>query len=216
MWMWLRGSANAAVLRGAKPREASRHRGLDFYRVHRFELEVAEQGVRGDAGADADDRHAPRVGLDRERQRRRQRHRGFVRERRPVQVDAAVGLAVGADRAAVGEIDEAHARPCGRPGSRASFASCGVKSCPWRNTPDIIRCVSSSTAESIAPSAAATSATAATSRRVSAEHGPQQDEPEADVDRRAQRASVPFSPSSGRPTCAARNTPTMAPSVLAA
>jgi hypothetical protein len=87
-----------------------RHGGLDLYGVHRFELEVAEQGVGGNSGPDADDRYAPRLGLDRERERRREGHRGLIRKRRAAHVDAAIRFAVGADRAPIGEIDEAYAR----------------------------------------------------------------------------------------------------------
>jgi hypothetical protein len=78
-----------------------RHRRLDLHGLDALDGEALQQRVRGEAGADADHRRAPRARVDGERQRAGEHHGDLVaaaiRLGLAAQVDGAVGLAVGAD-----------------------------------------------------------------------------------------------------------------------
>ena len=99
----------AAVTRREAARRL-RHRRLDLDGFDALDVEALQQRVRGEPGADADHRRGSRLGLERERQRGGQHHGDLVGAAFAValQVDRAVGLAVGAQAGRLGILDEVH------------------------------------------------------------------------------------------------------------
>jgi hypothetical protein len=85
------------------------HRRLDLDRVDALEMRRREQHVRRHSRAEADVRHAARLGREKQRQSAKHGHRDFVRGRLPaIEAQRPVGLAVGSHRERAARLGDAH------------------------------------------------------------------------------------------------------------